>query len=300
MTQPLDKIPLTSFHGVGPALAGKLSRLGISNAQDLLLHLPFRYEDRTRIDSIRKIGLGQQVQLQGTIVHVAIQFGRRRSLLCTIQDDSGIIGLRFFHFTAAQKNGLKEGSLLRCFGEVRRGRSGFELYHPEYRLVAEDEPLGEGLTPVYPLTEGVQQARLRKIIGQALGLLDKTVGLTELLPATLLHSYQLADLTEAIKLLHSPPPGTQADWTMERSNPGLKRLAFEELLAHRLCMRRIKLNSAAQRAPAFPAENQLAERFQRALPFTLTASQARVAGEIAADLARPTPMLRLVQGDVGS
>ncbi len=300
MTQPLETIPLTRLHGVGPALAEKFSRLGINNAQDLLLHLPFRYEDRTRIDSIRKIGLGQQVQLQGSIVNVAIQFGRRRSLLCTIQDDSGLIGLRFFHFSATQKNALQEGKILRCYGEVRRGRSGFELYHPEYSLVREDEPLNEGLTPVYPTTEGLQQARLRKIIVQALKLLEKSEGLTELLPADLLETYKLSDLTEAIQLLHSPPVGTSADWTTERSNPGLRRLAFEELLAHRLCMRRFKLDSEAQIAPAFAIKCELGARFEKSLPFTLTNSQQLVASEIAADLARPTPMLRLVQGDVGS
>ena len=306
-TEPqLNQIPLTQLRGVGPALQKKLQQLSINNIQDLLFHLPVRYEDRTKINNIGSITVGETVQLQGEVVNSNIQFGRRRSLHCTLVDETGFISLRFFHFSAAQKNSLAPGTLIRCYGEVRRGRNGMEIYHPEYRLCKDqgDEPLNDSLTPIYPLTEGLQQARLRNIIQQALVYLgnedENKLKLPEYLPQSLIDSMGLYELNDAIRLIHKPPIDAPLDWLSAGVNPGQSRLAFEELLAHRLCMRRFKNDSENQLAPQFDKDNSLATGFFENLPFELTAAQQRVRSEIVEDLARACPMLRLLQGDVGS
>ena len=170
-----EEMPLTELRGVGPSIKNKFQNLGIHNIQDLLFHLPFRYQDRTRINDINRVRFGDHVQLEGELVAARVMFGKRRSLQCTLKDDTGFINLRFFYFTAAQKNNLKSGVRLRCYGEVRRGSAGYEIYHPEYRLLSEssNEGLEETLTPIYPSTEGLQQTRLRAIIEQAVALLEK-------------------------------------------------------------------------------------------------------------------------------
>ena len=307
----LSQIPLTQLRGVGPALQKKLQQLSINNVQDLLFHLPLRYEDRTRINTIASARVGETVQLQGEVINSSIQFGRRRSLHCTLVDDSGFISLRFFHFSAAQKNSLAPGTKIRCYGEVRRGRNGMEIYHPEYRVSTdlEDEPLSDSLTAIYPLTEGLQQARLRNIIQQALTYLggstpendsDKKLSLPDYLPESLSTSLGLYELNDAIRLIHKPPIDAPLDWLSAGVNPGQSRLAFEELLAHRLCMRRFKNDSETQIAPQFEKKNSLSASFLASLPSKLTGAQQRVSNEIIDDLSRVCPMLRLLQGDVGS
>lgn len=300
--QSLDQIPLTSLKGVGPSLAQKLNVIGMHNVQDLLFHLPLRYEDRTRVHPIRTIHAGDSVQLQGEIVDSRLAFGRRRSLQCTLTDKTGIISLRFFHFSAAQKNSLAPGTRIRCYGEVRRGRTGYELYHPEYRVLqAGDDPaLSDTLTPIYPTTEGLQQNRLRNIIGQALDLLEQAGSVQDFLPPALSDKLGLYRLTDAIRLIHSPPLDAPLDWSAAGMNPGQKRLAFEELLAHRLCMRRFKNDASRQQAPPLATRPPLLEQFLQRLPFSLTQAQQRVFGEIGHDLSGASPMLRLLQGDVGS
>ena len=298
----LDKTPLTRLKGVGPALEKKFQQLGIFNVQDLLFHLPLRYEDRTRIHSIRSIKIGSTVQLEGEIATTNIQFGRRRSLHCVLTDGSGIINLRFFHFSAAQKNSLAPGTRIRCYGEVRRGRTGMEIYHPEYKvlLAGREEPVSESLTAIYPSTEGLQQGRLRNVINQALDLLEGAEDLVDYLPVELVQHYGLQPLTDAIKLIHRPPIDAPLSWINDGINPGQLRLAFEELLAHRLCMRRFKQLNDQQRAPKLGEENKLTQQFLASLPFSLTGGQTRAVSEINKDLAGACPMLRLLQGDVGS
>ena len=171
MTNPaLDQISLTKLKGIGPALEKKFHQLGIYNVQDLLFHLPLRYEDRTRLRQIGKIRVSEQVQLQGQIISCNIQFGRRRSLHCVVRDDTGMVSLRFFHFSATQKNSLAEGNLIRFYGEVRRGRTGMEIYHPEYKILSDFDsvPIEDSLTAIYPATEGLQQGRLRNVINLSL------------------------------------------------------------------------------------------------------------------------------------
>lgn len=301
-SQALEQIPLTTLKGVGPALAKKLEAIGMRNVQDLLFHLPLRYEDRTRVNPIRSIHAGDVVQVQGEVVDCRLAFGRRRSLQCTLFDQTGSIALRFFHFSAAQKNALVVGSQVRCFGEVRRGRAGYELYHPEYRLLraGEDEPLSDALTPVYPTTEGLQQGRLRNIITQALALLEQSGRVQDYLPPAMLAQLGLLELAAAIRLMHRPPLDAPLSWANSGMNPGQRRLAFEELLAHRLCMRRFKNDSSKQLAPTLPVRAPLQQQFLQQLPFTLTRAQQKTCNEIAGDLSASTPMLRLLQGDVGS
>ncbi len=309
-SQQLDKIPVTRLKGVGAALESKLNSIGVYNLQDLLFHLPFRYEDRTRIAAIGSISAGETVQVQGEVLTTDIQFGRRRSLGCTIRDSSGFLTLRFFHFSNAQKNSLAVGSQVRCYGEVRRGRSGLELFHPEYRVVREGEDIvvEDCLTAIYPATEGLGQARLRSIANQALAYLPKAEAsnqipgsaLQELLPRELIDQFELPPLHDAIRLIHRPPIEAPLSWISEGKNPGQHRLSFEELLAHRLCMRRFKSDSQQQAAPQLSDSPTLTKNFLEQLPFTLTNGQQRAYREIRDDLARACPMLRLLQGDVGS
>ncbi len=301
MPAPATSQALTSLKGVGPALQKKLNQLGLFNTRDLLFHLPLRYEDRTRLHAIGKVSLGEMVQIEGEVLGTSIQFGRRRSLLCMLRDASGVISLRFFHFSAAQKKALDAAKRIRCYGEVRRGRSGFELYHPEYQILQADEiqAMEQTLTPVYPTTEGLQQGRLRKLINQSLAMLQSRPP-RDLLPQALLEPLQLPTLTDAIKVVHQPPADAPASWLGHGDNPGQKRLAFEELLAHRLCMRRYRLESDNKTAPTLSTDRNLEQQLLQQLGFQLTAAQQRAFAEISDNLASGHPMLRLLQGDVGS
>lgn len=293
---------LSSLKGVGPAVQEKLQALGITSIQDLLFHFPLRYQDRTRVYPIGSIRLGDNVLLQGEIVSSEIQFGKRRSLHCVVSDGSGFINLRFFHFSGSQKSALSSGQQIRCFGEARRGKSGLELYHPEYRLVRSDEPaeVEDHYTPIYPVTEGLQQKRLRGIIDQSLTMLMSDDDVEDYLPAQLQISFNRHSLREAIQLIHKPPADTPQSWLVRGGHPALRRLSFEELLAHRVCMRKLRQSFDIQAAPSVGDADQLVSRFLTQLPFSLTSAQNRVVSEISNDLRSPGPMLRLVQGDVGS
>jgi len=297
----LETLPVTDLKGVGPSLASKLEKLGITTVQDLLFHLPLRYEDRTRITPIAELRNGYSSQIEGIVHDSRIEMGRRRSLLVQLQDDTGRIGLRFYYFTAAQKNQLTPGTRLRCFGEVRLGRTGLELYHPEYKRVNEGEPLPvqDRLTPLYPTTDGVHQGRLRQLCEQALELLERHP-VPDYLPQSLLDELQLPPLNQAVSTLHHPPAGADLDQFSLGIHPTQQRLAFEELLAHHLSLRRLRASIQHHRAPALPDRGKLSQEFLARLPFALTGAQLRVVAEIRQDLAAPVPMLRLVQGDVGS
>lgn len=299
-SQALNKVKLTSLKGVGPALAVKLNDLGIFNVQDLLFHLPARYEDRTRIVPLRSLRMGQLAQIQGEVVSCSVQFGKRRSLQCTITDKTGFVTLRFFHFSAAQKNALVTGCTVRCFGEVRYGRNGAELFHPEYKILKDpNEPVSDTLTPVYPATEGLQQTRLRSIIAQARNLLAQNT-IEDYLPEALRQRFGFLPLEEVLTQVHQPSIEASSQWLLEQSNPGQRRLAFEELLSHRLCMRQSRVTSNQLQAPVLIPDGKLLEQFLALLPFSLTQGQQQAYLDIKNDLATATPMLRLLQGDVGS
>tara|TARA_R110002110_G_scaffold4596_1_gene23359 strand:+ start:5852 stop:7927 length:2076 start_codon:yes stop_codon:yes gene_type:complete len=297
----LEDIPVTELKGVGSALAEKLARLGIASLQDLLFHLPHRYEDRTRIIPMGSLRIGDVAVVEGEVMKADLVMGRRRSLQVTLKDNSGFLVMRFFHFNAAQKNQLAEGTLVRCFGEVRPGRAGYEFYHPEYQINPPPMPaVGRAtLTPVYPLTEGIQQPRVRGLCQQALGYLQRHP-IRDWLPTELLAGYQLPGITEAIQTVHSPPASAPVHLLMEGRHPAQQRLVMEELLAHQLSMLQVREQIQARKAlPLLPSGN-LAERFLEELPFSLTGAQRHVVSDIRQDLSQPLPMLRLVQGDVGS
>lgn len=303
-TSSLDSLGVETLSGVGPDLASKLHRLGLFNLQDLLFHLPLRYIDRTQITPIGAIQPLTEVVIEGEIRASDVVFGRRRSLVCRIQDHSGVITLRFFHFNRAQQERLKPGAKLRCFGEVRRGKSGLELYHPEYQYLDTANPaqLEDTLTPIYPATEGITQSRIRDLCAQALKSLDNH-RLAELIPADIdsdLEQQLSYSLVDALRLLHNPPPGTALHLLAEGEHPAQQRLAVEELIAHNLSLLRLRQKVQLQQAPLLTEDSGARTKFLEQLSFTLTSAQQRVADEISADISSPVPMLRLVQGDVGS
>ncbi len=299
----LDQTPLTELHGVGPSYAQRLAKLGLHTVQDLLFHLPLRYQDRTRVTPIGSLRPGDQAVVVGEVDLAEVRLGRRRSLLVRLSDGSGWLLLRFFHFSGAQKQALARGARLRCYGEVRNGPSSLEIVHPEYRRIAADQPpeLEANLTPVYPATEGVSQQGLRSLTERALELLESHPdGLPEWLPPELLQRFHLPELGGAVRYLHRPPVDASLAELAEGRHPAQQRLTFEELLAHQISLRRLRQRHRRTPAPVLAGDGTQRRRLLAALPFRLTGAQQRVAEEIGSDLQRPYPMLRLVQGDVGS
>ncbi|RTE67071.1 ATP-dependent DNA helicase RecG [Amphritea opalescens] len=297
----LAQLPVTELKGVGAALQDKLAKLDIHTLQDLLFHLPLRYQDRTRIMLIGGLRPGDEGVIEGEVKGADIAMGRRRSLVCRLQDGTGTITLRFFHFSAAQKNSLKPGTRLRCFGEIRTGASGLEIYHPEYRRVDDDviTPVEESLTPIYPTTEGINQTRMRALTDGALAYLANG-SLTELIPEHLREQWGLPSLNEAVSYLHRPPVDADQEQLLDGYHPAQRRLAFEELLAHHLSLLKLRQRTRQVGAPELQGNRRYQDAFLQQLPFPLTGAQQRVSQEISADLSQPYPMLRLVQGDVGS
>ncbi len=298
----MAEVPITDLKGVGTALALKLEKLGIRNLQDLLFHLPIRYQDRTRIRPIGSLQLGEEVLIEGELKLADVVMGRRRSLLCRIQDSTGQITLRFFHFNASQKNALRLGVSVRAFGEVRPGGAGLEMVHPEYQLATADKGIEapeQALTPVYPMTEGLTQSRVRALVKQALEKLTDR-DLPDYLPESLRRARGLPELQAALRYLHQPPPNADQQALLAGRHPAQRRLALEELLAHHLSLTRVRQHIQQQGSWAMPEAPTLANTFLAQLPFQLTAAQQRVIAEIKQDLQRNVPMLRLVQGDVGS
>ena len=297
----LAEVSVTALKGVGAALAEKLAKVGLETLQDVLFHLPLRYQDRTRIVPIGALRPGQDAVVEGTVAGADVVMGRRRSLLVRLQDGSGTLSLRFYHFSQAQKEGLKRGTLVRCYGEVRPGSSGLEIYHPEYRALSGGEPIAveQTLTPIYPSTEGLTQQRLRQLSEQALARLGPH-SLPDWLPAELACDYRLSPLDQALRYLHRPPPDADLEELAEGRHWAQHRLAFEELLTHQLSLQRLRESVRAQQAPAVPPAKRLPQQFLANLGFAPTGAQQRVGAEIAYDLSQDEPMLRLVQGDVGA
>lgn len=299
MSQLLSAIPLTSLTGVGAKVAEKLAKVGLNSVQDLLFHLPLRYEDRTRIYPIAKLHAGLWAAIQGKVMAVDTLFGKRKMLTVKLSDGNGTITLRFFNFTAAMKNNFSEGKTVHAYGEVKRGSYGLEIVHPDYKFYTENQKndVEQTLTPVYPTTDGLRQITLRNLTDQALALLDKAA-VQELLPSGL-YDHQLT-LAQALHTIHRPPPTLDVDEFDEGKNPAQVRLIMEELLAQNLSM--LAVRSKGQRDSAIPLNecHQLKQQLLDQLPFSPTNAQARVVKEIEDDLLKPHPMMRLVQGDVGS
>ena len=297
--QLLDAVPLTALSGVGAAISEKLSRIGIHNLQDLLFHLPNRYEDRTRITPIADLRPEQYATIEGFVQTCDVQFGRRPILTVTLSDGTSKITLRFFNFNAGMRNGFQIGARVKAFGEVKRGRFMAEIHHPEYQIIRDNAPLilEENLTPIYSTTEGLKQTSLRKLTDQALALLDK-IQIAEILPDEFNpHPFSLK---EAIRFLHRPPPDISLEMLEQGKHPAQQRLIFEELLAHNLAMQKVRLGTQQFSALPLYAQSDLKQRFLAQLPFHPTNAQIRVVADIEKDLTKPYPMMRLVQGDVGS
>ena len=297
----IGETPLTALPGVGTRVAEKLAARGLLTLQDLWLQLPRQYEDRTSLTPIRQLQPGVAAQAEGTVEAVERGFRYRPMLRVAIGDDSrATLVLRFFHFRAAQVAQFVPGVRVRCYGTPRAGQHGLEIVHPSYRVVDGDDAtaLGEQLDPVYPAIEGIGPASLRKLIGLALDRLPDTAEL-ELLPQAVLRDRSLPSLREALLTVHRPPQHADVAALSAGTHPAQRRLALEELLAHHLSLRRQRIALQAHAAPQLRG-GALAERLRKALPFALTDAQQRVYEQILADLDKPMPMLRLMQGDVGS
>ena len=296
------EIPLRELPGVGPAVAEKLAARGLLSLQDLWLHLPLRYEDRTRLTAIRDLMPGQPAQVEGRVEAVERGFRYRPLLRVTISDESrASLALRFFHFNAAQAAQFQPGRRVRCYGEPRPSGHGLEIVHPSYRFLAESEAgvLQDRLDPVYPAVEGIGAAPLARLVGEALKRLPEAADL-ELLPAAVMQALGLPTLREALLTAHRPPPDADADAFTQGRHPALQRLAFEELLAQHLSLRRQRIALREHGAQPIAGQGRLAAALVTRLPYALTGAQRRVLEEVEHDIRQPRPMLRLVQGDVGS
>ena len=292
---------LTALSGVGPALATKLERLNLYRVEDLLFLLPLRYEDRTQLVKLGALVPGSRCLVTGEVLLAEVAFRGRRNLLVRISDGSGQLTLRFFHFSRSQQAQFQKGVRVTCFGEVRKGRAGLEMIHPEYRILRADQDaaINETLTPIYPATEGVQQGRLRNLTDQALRAMRQAPP-EELLPGDVRDDLAMPSLAEAIVYLHRPPPGADVDLMIAGRHPCQQRLAFEELLAHYLSLKNLRALADTESAIALEGGSDEVEAFIGDLPFDLTSAQKRVVAEILADMSRSHPMMRLIQGDVGS
>lgn len=296
---------VTTLSGVGPQMATKLERVHVHSVQDVLFHLPHRYEDRTSISEIGGLLPNSSVVVVGEIELAQVVFGRRRSLLVRISDGTGSLIIRMFYFSRQQEKGFKRGLWVRCFGEARRGAKGLEMIHPEYRVFAErpEGGLDKTLTPIYPTTEGISQTLWRKITDQALtSALPKVTELLDIncLPSHLQKQHTTLSLAEAIKALHRPEVGVDINLMQEAQSVAHQRLIFEELLAHHFSLKGARLQREAEVAKSLPLMMSLQNKFLAQLSFKLTNAQSRVCQEVAQDLHRTIPMMRLVQGDVGS
>lgn len=290
---------MTSVHhlqGVGAAAASLLEKLHLFNTDDLLFHLPRDYEDRSTVIAMNQLVVGRTYLLEGWVKSVDFPPGKRKSVAALVQDDFGKVTLRFYYLYKGLTDKLTPGNRLRIFGEVRVGARGLELYHPEIQVIREHTPLPKTqLTAIYPSTEGLTQTKLRDYIKQALAQFSDQ--LPELLPEKFTNGYALK---EALHYIHEPPLNANMQQLAQGSHPAQQRLIFEELVAHQISLltRRAYIRQIA--APPFSYSQVLAKALLAQLPFHMTQAQKRVSHEIAKDLQRPEPMLRLVQGDVGA
>jgi len=287
---------LAEIKAFSKPLVANLLKLGILTIQDLLLHLPLRYMDETRINSVRDLRLGDTAQVEGEIVHCEVSYKPRKALIARIEDASGQLTLRFLHFYPSQIAALKVGSILRVYGEIRHGFFGYEMVHPQCKAVGEKTVIAETLTPIYPTTAGLTQTNVRKAIALAL----KQDALAETLPARVYQSFNLPSFAASIQALHHPAPDANLADLENHSTPEWRRLAFDELLAQQLSMRKHYAKRRSINAPAIAISKTLTHRMLENLPFHLTNAQQKVVAEISHDLTQPHPMQRLLQGDVGS
>jgi len=299
LSEATDSLKVASLKGVGAKTLERLGKLNLHKVHDLLFHLPSRYENRTALMPLGSVRPGDQALVEGQVELTEVIARARRSLVCRISDGTGFLYLRFFHFSGDQLSRLKPGARLRCFGEAREGYYGTEMVHPDYQHIADEDAgnVDQSLTPVYPSTEGLHQKTLRSLVERALDLCLENNGiLHEWIPEEQLSALGFPTLFDSVRLLHQPPAGAAA----ELLGQAQQRLAFEELLAHHLSVSRFRNHMRQQAAPVLRLPDPVSKQFLDSLPFALTGAQNRVIQEIATDLAAAKPMMRLVQGDVGS
>ena len=292
-----------TLKGVGPKVAERLQRIQIYNVQDLLFHLPIRYQDRTRIRPVGALRTGEECVVIGSIVHSEVVFRKRRMLLVGVEDGTGRVLLRFFYFNKSQRNNLSNGAKIRCFGEIRRGLKGPEMVHPEYEILHDDEPakVEDHLTPIYSTTEGLHQLSLRRLTSQALQWASQNdEPALDLLPNPPRIDGQNVSIIDALKFVHRPTPEADTEALSSGKHPMQRRLAFEELLAQQLSLSKLRLQMQKQDAIAIKTKGGLYKGLLNSLEFELTGAQKRVIKTVFSDLSNDYPMLRLVQGDVGS
>lgn len=288
---------LTQIKAFSKPLIANLAKLGISNLQGLLLHLPLRYIDETHVTAVRDLRMGESAQVEGEIVHAEVTYKPRKALIARLEDASGQITLRFLHFYPSQINALKVGAKLRVYGEVRSGFFGYEMVHPTCKAVGEKTIVAETLTPVYPTVAGLGQASLRKAIGIAL---QQQGEMLETLPAQIYADLNLPSFALSLTALHHPSPDVSLRALDNKTTAHWRRLAFDELLAQQLSMRKHYARRRSVSAPQFKRSTKLVSALLKSLPFALTGAQQKVALEIERDLTQAHPMQRLLQGDVGS
>lgn len=289
-----------AFNTLSEPVRKKLEKLGLFTDFDLVLHLPLRYEDETRLTPISEVTPGSTVQIEGVVTEQEVLIRPRRQLVCRISDESGTLDLRFFNFYASQTTTWVPGVRLRVLGEVRNGFYGMEMVHPKCRAVRGDIALATALSPVYPITAGLPQRTLIRLIAQAFERLRNKQLLREILPASILSVYRLPAFEESLSLLHHPPVTVSITALQQRSHPAWQRIKFDELLAQQISLRCHYHQRHSQRAPTLPLQTGVQQALLEVLPFSLTDAQRKVVAEISKDLTQPYPMQRLLQGDVGS
>lgn len=293
--------PVTELKGVGKEVATRLAKLDIESVEDVLFHLPFRYQDRTRIHRIADLRTGTEGALIGRVQSAQVYYRKRRTLTVKISDQSGGMQLRFFYFSSTQQKSFREGSKIYVYGECRLVGKALEMIHPEYRFIQDDEvPLEDSYKPIYPTTDGLNQKSFLKITNHALEwLASPEHQLEELLPPSLSDRLGELSLQESIEFIHRPPAGTDIEALAEGQHPARQRLVFEELLANALSLKRLRSEDYKRKAFSLQCQGTMFQNLLEELPFQLTTAQERVIEEVGADLEKPHPMMRLVQGDVG-
>ena len=296
---------LRYLKGVGPKVAEKLHRLGLKTQRDLLFHLPLRYEDRTFITPVGSLQPGQRGQIEAEVLHAGVHFRRqgrsRRVLAAKLGDNTGVLSVRYFYFNANQQKLFEKGNWLRCYGEVRVAQGELEMIHPEAERLDIDDPspLPQTLTPIYPTTEGLHQLSIKRILAQVIDKL-KTDGIAETLPQDWLDRNDFPDVSTAMLRLHNPENKADSELIATGRHPAQYRFIVEELAAHRLALLERRRQIRRRKTPVIKPASNLRQQLRQSLPFELTGAQLRVLDELMQDFAAGKPMIRLVQGDVGS
>ncbi len=292
--------PISSLKGVGSKIAEKLSKLNIETMGDLLLHCPYRYENRTELTPIAKVTPEQFVLVQGHVLQIKLEGKRKKRAIVTISDQTGVLTLLFFHFHSSMQSRYVEGALLRCFGQIKATMKGYQIIHPECEFIKENDPLPTHLTPLYPTVAGLSQGWLRRTIGNLLKTYTQYQNQTDQFANTLSSHLPMHSWVEALKTIHQPQPSDNIDALILRKHPAYNRLICEELVSHHISLARIKAHAKSRQSFAVTVDDKFLDDFLKTLPFQLTHAQNRVWSEIRQDMAQDKPMLRLVQGDVGS